>query len=64
MKKILLILSFLLSNSLFAGHNHPPTPVRGSAPPPGLPVDQYLIALFIVAVLLMIIFKNKLSFQK
>ncbi len=37
---------------IFAGGHRPPTPVRGPAPPPGLPIDQYLLLLFIIGVLL------------
>ena len=31
---------------------HPPTPTRGPAPPPGLPIDNYLIFLFFVGILI------------
>jgi len=64
MKKFLTFLTFLLPMVLLAGGQHPPRPGRWPGPPPGLPVDQYLIILFGIALLLFVIFKNKLRFSK
>jgi len=40
---------------IYAGGHRPPTPVRGPAPPPGLPIDQYVVLLFIIGVLLILL---------
>ena len=64
MKKFLAFLTLLFPLVLLAGGQHPPRPVRGATPPPGLPVDQYLIILFGIAVLLFVVFRNKLKFSK
>jgi len=67
MKKYLLFIAFVLPylNVLAAsggggtgGGNTPPTP-RGAAPPPGLPVDQYLIPLFLAGIIIFIIVKKR-----
>ena len=64
MKNFLTFLTFLFPLVLLAGGQHPPRPVRGPGPPPGLPVDQYLIILVGIAVILIVIFKNKIKFSK
>jgi len=64
MKKVLFVLAFLASNfaMIAGGHGqNPPTPIRGSGPPPGLPVDQYLVGLFVVGMLI-VLFKQRKSF--
>jgi len=59
MKKFILIIAFLTEMvSVYAQNRVPPTPVRGGAPPPGLPIDQYLIILFVVGIVLVLKYKN------
>jgi hypothetical protein len=43
---------------------HPPQPLRGPAPPPGLPIDQYLFLLFIFGIVLIFIHKFKFERKK
>ena len=63
MKNFLTFLTLLFPLVLLAGGQHPPSPKGGSVPP-GLPVDQYLIILFGIAVILFVVFRNKLKFSK
>ncbi len=63
MKNLLLIIfSVLASAASFAQNVPPPIQHRGGAPPPGLPVDQYVIGLFIIG--MAIAFKYKKSILK
>jgi len=64
MKYYSALLTSLLPGLLLAARQHPPSPRRGPGPPPGLPVDQYLIGLFILGLLLIIFFKHKLKTTK
>ena len=53
MKKF--FLSLILVISILpdvAGSGNPPAPPRGLNPPPGMPIDQYLIPLFIIGLLI------------
>ncbi len=57
------ILSFL-PVLIFAGGHRPPTPVRGPAPPPGLPIDQYLYILFAIGVGIFLILPKLVRIKK
>jgi len=51
MKRIVLILLILIPViNVFAGGGNPPAP-GGFGPPPALPVDQYVIPLFIAGLI-------------
>jgi hypothetical protein len=53
MKNFLSLLVFTLPNlTMLAGGGNPPAPPKGPPAPPGLPVDQYLIPLFIVGLII------------
>ncbi len=59
-KYFIFLVAFWAQMSAYAG-GIPPAPGRrgGPPPPPGLPVDQYLIILFILGVLLYIVYNKK-----
>jgi len=67
MRNFLTFLGFLTGLSSFAASggmggngNNPPAP-RGGVPPPGLPIDQYLLPLFVAGILVFIIYRRKKS---
>jgi hypothetical protein len=60
-KLLLLILTVLVSVASFAQNVPPPNLNRGPGPPPGLPVDQYLIGLFAVGIIIAFAFHKRLS---
>jgi len=64
MKKFLVTLLNFLPILIFAGGQRPPTPVRGPGPPPGLPIDQYLPALFVIGILLVLFFPKMIKLKK
>ena len=49
---------------IFAGGQRPPTPVKGPGPPPGMPIDQYLIILFVIGILLILFFPKLIKLKK
>ncbi len=61
MKKIFFTFLLLGSTSAFAGNNPPPP---GGAPtPPGLPINQYEIILFLIGILMIFIFQKKVAIK-
>ncbi len=63
MKYILGFFSIILPGILFAGGHTPPRPTRGPTPPPGLPIDQYIYVLLIIAVVLSLIYHKQKKLQ-
>ncbi len=60
MNKFFLIFSiFIPFLAQAGGGKNPPPP--GPPPPPGLPIDQYEIILWAVAILLLFVFRKKLK---
>ncbi len=64
MKFSLSILLALISTIALAGNNIPPTPRRGPAPPPGLPVDNHIFILIGIAIFLLIFLSKKFDKHK
>ncbi len=64
MKFSLSILLALISSIALAGNNNPPTPHRGPAPPPGLPIDTHIFVLIGIAILLLIFLSKKFGNHK
>jgi len=59
MKNFLSLLALTLPIvTLSAGGKNPPAPLRGPGPPPGLPIDEYLIILFLLGVFIFYKFFN------
>ena len=61
MKKYLIVLALFMSHlaMIAGGHGqNPPVPIRGPGPPPGLPINQYLVVLFVIG-LLLIVYKQQ-----
>ncbi len=63
MKYSLVLISIILPGLMFAARQNPPRPTRGPTPPPGLPIDQYIYVLIIIAVLIGIIYKKNKTVQ-
>ncbi len=64
MKGFFATLLILLPVLTYAGGNRPPVPVRGPAPPPGLPIDQYLFVLFGIGLLLVLLSPKMVKLKK